>query len=62
MMEQIAGISAGEWTQLLIIAGTLLVLLVIGRIAFKLTATLFKIGCGGILLIALALALLYWLS
>ncbi|GAB4278682.1 MAG: hypothetical protein Kow0080_30460 [Candidatus Promineifilaceae bacterium] len=61
-MEQIAVISAGEWTQLLIIVGTLLVLLVIGRIAFKLTAMLFKIGCGGILFIALALALLYWVN
>lgn len=62
-MEQITtGFETGEFTQLLVIAVALVVVLVFARIAFKLTATLFRIGCGVILLIAAAFALIYYLN
>lgn len=59
-MEQIAqiiGLTAAELTQLVILAGVLLVGLFVLRIMLKLTAALMRIGCIGIVLIVAAVFL-----
>lgn len=64
-MEQIAqivGLDAGQLTQLLMLAGVLLVGLVALRVVLKLTAALVRIGCVGIVLIVAAVFLVQLLS
>lgn len=64
-MEQIAqiiGLTAAELTQLVILAGVLLVGLFVLRIMLKLTAALMRIGCIGIVLIVAAVFLVQLLS
>lgn len=58
----IPGISTGELTQLVVIAIALVVILIIARLAFRLTAALFRIGCAAVLVIAGAFALIYYLN
>lgn len=62
MESVITGITSGEFTQLIVIAITLLVILIIARIAFKLTAALFRIGCAAVFVIAAAFGLIYYLN
>ncbi len=45
------GLASGEVTQLIILAVVLLVGLFLLRLVFKLTATLFRVGCFAILFI-----------
>lgn len=45
------GLSGAELTRIVTLAIILLVLLIVGRVALKLTATLFRVGCFVILLI-----------
>lgn len=48
------GLASGEVTQLIILAVVLLVGLFLLRLVFKLTATLFRVGCFAILFIVAA--------
>lgn len=57
-IAQLLGLTAQELTQLLIMAGVLVVGLVVLRVFLKLTATLFRFGCLGILLLLLAIYVL----
>lgn len=50
LLESI-GLTSGEFTQMLVLGVLLLVGLIMARVALKLTATLFRIGCFGIFLI-----------
>jgi len=52
------GMTSGEFTRLLILGLLLLVGLFMARVALKLTATLFRIGCLGIFLIVAVVFLL----
>jgi hypothetical protein len=52
-LSELVGLTSGELTQLLVIGVVLFVGLVLARIALKLTATLFRMGCFFILLIVL---------
>jgi hypothetical protein len=52
------GLSSGEMTQMIILAVVLLVGLFLLRTFFKLTATLFKIGCLAILFIVATIFML----
>lgn len=54
-LAQAIGISVAELTQLLVLGGVLLVGLFLLRAALKLTATLFRLGCLGILFIVAAI-------
>jgi len=45
------GLTSAELTRIVTLGIILLVILIVGRVALKLTATLFKIGCFTILLI-----------
>jgi hypothetical protein len=45
------GLTSAEFTRIVVLGIILLVILIVGRVALKLTATLFKIGCFAILLI-----------
>lgn len=54
----VLGLNTAELTQLLILGVVLLVGLFVLRVAFKLTATLFRVGCFGILLIVAAVYIL----
>ncbi|MCB8943751.1 MAG: hypothetical protein H6658_08345 [Ardenticatenaceae bacterium] len=45
------GLTSAELTRIVTLAIILLVLLIVGRVALKLTATLFRVGCFTILLI-----------
>lgn len=48
------GLASGELTQIVILAVVLLVGLFLLRVLFKLTATLFRVGCFAILFIVAA--------
>ena len=51
------GLTGGEFTRILVLGLLLLVGLMMARVALKLTATLFRIGCFSIILIVAALFL-----
>jgi len=51
------GLASGELTRLLVLGVVLLVGLILARIALKLTASLFRIGCLSIFLIVAAVFL-----
>ena len=61
-LAQLIGLTAEELTQLLTIGIVLVILLMVGRAALKLTAALFKMGCFAIILIVGAVYLLNVLS
>ena len=48
---ELIGLSSAELNRIVTLAIILLVLLIVGRIALKLTTTLFRVGCFTILLI-----------
>jgi hypothetical protein len=50
-IAEFLGINGEQLTQIVTLGVVLLILLVVGRVALKLTATLFKVGCFTILLI-----------
>ena len=50
LLEMI-GLTSAELSRIVTLAIILLVLLIVGRVALKLTATLFRVGCFTILLI-----------
>ena len=56
------GLTTAELTQLIFLGVVLLIGLFVLRVAFKLTATLFRIGCFGIILIVAAVYILNLLS
>jgi hypothetical protein len=56
------GLASGEVTQLIILAVVLLVGLFLLRVLFKLTATLFRVGCFAILFIVAAVFVLNLLN
>jgi hypothetical protein len=49
------GLTGSELTQLVVLGVVLFIVLFLARVALKLTATLFRIGCFGIFLILAAL-------
>ncbi len=57
-LAQFIGLNAEELTQLITIGVVLVVLLIVGRAALKLTAALFKMGCFTIILIVTAVYLI----
>ena len=56
------GLSAGELTRLIVLGAALLVGLFLLRVVFKLTATLFRVGCLAILFIVAAVFVLNLLN
>jgi hypothetical protein len=56
------GLASGEVTQLIVLAVVLLVGLFLLRLVFKLTATLFRVGCFAILFIVAAVFVLNLLN
>lgn len=56
------GLTGAEFTRVVILGIVLLVLLIVGRVFLKLTATLFKVGCFTILLIVGAVYLISIMS
>ncbi len=48
---ELIGLTSAEFTRIVTLGIILLVILIVGRVALKLTATLFKIGCFTILLV-----------
>lgn len=56
------GLASGEVTQLIVLAVVLLVGLFLLRMLFKLTATLFRVGCFAILFIVAAVFVLNLLN
>lgn len=61
-IAEFMGINGEQLTQIVMLGVVLLVLLLVGRVALKLTATLFKVGCFTILLIVGAVYLISWMS
>ncbi|WP_420629825.1 hypothetical protein [Candidatus Leptofilum sp.] len=61
-MEIIQNLQAEDITQLIVIAAVLLIVLFLARLAFKLTASLMRIGCLTIFIIVAAVALLRMFS
>ncbi|MCP5101349.1 MAG: hypothetical protein GY943_37865 [Chloroflexi bacterium] len=61
-IAQLVGLEVAQLTQLLTLGVVLLVLLVVLRIVLKLTATIFKVGCFGILFIVVAVFVLQLLG
>lgn len=57
-MEILQNLQTEDFTQLIIITAVLLVVLFLARLAFKLTASLMRIGCLAIFLIVAAVAML----
>ncbi|MCA9916678.1 MAG: hypothetical protein KC445_01945 [Anaerolineales bacterium] len=57
-MEILQNLQTEDFTQLIIIVAVLLVVLFLARLAFKLTASLMRIGCLAIFLIVAAVAML----
>jgi hypothetical protein len=55
---EFVGLNSAEFTRIVVLGIVLLVLLLVGRVALKLTATLFKVGCFTILLIVGAIYLI----
>ncbi len=50
-LSEFIGLTSAELGRIVTLAVILLVLLIVGRVALKLTATLFRVGCFTILLI-----------
>jgi hypothetical protein len=61
-MDALLNLETAELTRLVIIAVVLLVGLFLARLAFKLTASLMRIGCLAIFLIVAAIALMQMLG
>jgi hypothetical protein len=61
-IAEFLGINGEQLTQIVKLGVVLLILLVVGRVALKLTATLFKVGCFTILLIVGAVYLINLMS
>jgi hypothetical protein len=61
-IAEFLGINGEQLTQIVTLGVVLLILLVVGRVALKLTATLFKVGCFPILLSVGAVYLINLLS
>lgn len=57
-MEFLQNLQAEDITQLIVIAAVLLIGLFLARLAFKLTASLMRIGCLAIFFVVAAIALL----
>ena len=57
-MELIQNLQAEDLTQLIVITAVLLIGLFFARLAFKLTASLIRLGCLAIFFIVVAIALL----
>ncbi|HEX6383800.1 MAG TPA: hypothetical protein VF177_03940 [Anaerolineae bacterium] len=53
-LAELLGLTAADLTQLIILGVILLVALLVLRVIFRLTTTLFRLGCFGILLIVAA--------
>ena len=53
-LAEVLGLAAADLTQLIILGVILLVALLVLRVVFRLTATLFRVGCFGVLLILAA--------
>ena len=56
------GLTSGELIQLLVLGVALMIVLFLARLAFKLTATLIRIGCIGIILIVAVVFILNLLN
>ncbi len=61
-MELLQNLQAEDITQLIVIAAVLLVGLFLARLAFKLTASLMRLGCLFIFLVMVAIVALRMLS
>lgn len=61
-MELIQNLQSEDLTQLIVIAAVLLIGLFLARLAFKLTASLMRIGCLAIFFVVAAIALLRMFS
>ncbi|MBK7893408.1 MAG: hypothetical protein WAS33_15915 [Candidatus Promineifilaceae bacterium] len=61
-MELIQNLQGEDLTQLIVIAAVLLIGLFLARLAFKLTASLMRIGCLAIFFVVAAIALLRMFS
>ena len=61
-MEIFQNLQAEDITQLIVIAAVLLIGLFLARLAFKLTASLMRLGCLAIFFIVAAIALLRMFS
>lgn len=61
-MEIFQNLQAEDITQLIVIAAVLLIGLFLARLAFKLTASLMRLGCLAIFFIVAAIALLRMVS
>ena len=57
-METLINLPPEEITRLVVITAVLLIVLFLARLAFKLTATLVRLGCLTIFLIVMAIAIL----
>ena len=57
-MEFLQNLQAGDITQLVVITAVLLIGLFFARLAFKLTASLMRLGCLAVFFIVAAMALL----
>ena len=57
-LSELIGLTGAELTRIVTLAVILLVILLVGRIALKLTATLFRVGCFTIILIVGAVYLI----
>jgi hypothetical protein len=57
-MEILQNLQAEDITQLIVIAAVLLIGLFLARLAFKLTASLMRIGCLAVFFVVAAIALL----
>jgi hypothetical protein len=60
-MELLNGVGSGELITLVVLAVVLLGILALLRIAFKLTATVFKLGCAIVFLIVAGAAVFMFL-
>ncbi|MCB8924418.1 MAG: hypothetical protein H6652_02205 [Ardenticatenaceae bacterium] len=61
-MEILQNLQAQDITQLIVIAAVLLIGLFLARLAFKLTASLMRIGCLFIFLVVAAVAIMRMVS
>jgi hypothetical protein len=61
-LSELVGLTSAELSQLLVLGVVLFVGLVLARVALKLTAALFRMGCFFILLIVLAVFVLRLLN
>lgn len=61
-LAELLGVSGAQLTQLIMLAVVLFIGLVLLRVFLKLTATLFRIGCFGIILLVTAVYVLSLLS